>query len=107
MKSVLTAATLGLLTIAACADQGTEYGSTAAKLSYDQWKATIYQEPTTGFWVLDWDTKITKEADLRALYDSMQEGALAVYNMGGQDIIWSATQKMNLTYCISNTFAGN
>ncbi|MCX5741499.1 MAG: matrixin family metalloprotease [Proteobacteria bacterium] len=106
MNKVLTAATLGLLAMTGCADSGDEYSSTAGK-SFEEFKASVYREPGTGFYIVDWDYKLTSDAALHELWASMQQGQLAVYAQGGQDIVWSAAQVKALTYCVSDAFAGN
>src|SRR5262245_11493261 len=93
------------LALAGCVDQP-RLGSTAG-LSFEEFKARTYREPSTGIYVLDWDTPVTSDEALYRIWELTQQGALAVYNIGGTDVIWNATQRKNLTYCISNNFAGN
>jgi hypothetical protein len=88
-----------------CVDQPAT--SSTVGLSFEEFKARTYQEPGTGLYILDWDTPISGDAALRELWAATQQGALAVYRVNGQDVIWNATQKRNLTYCVSNSFGGN
>ncbi|HTL32427.1 MAG TPA: matrixin family metalloprotease [Kofleriaceae bacterium] len=82
--------------------------SSTQGLTFEQFKARTYREPSTGIYVLDWDTAVSGDDQLYQIWEATEvHGALAVYNINGQDIIWSATQRKALTYCISNTFNGN
>ncbi|MBZ0236656.1 MAG: matrixin family metalloprotease, partial [Deltaproteobacteria bacterium] len=93
---------LGLL---ACVDQP-RLGSSADGVTWEEFRAAVYQEPDTGMFIVDWDRPIRGEAALFELYSSLQQGALTIYN-NGADVKWSATQKKNLTYCVSDTFGAN
>jgi hypothetical protein len=53
------------------------------------------------------DTPIVDEKVLREFYDSLQQGALIVNRVGGSDDKWNDVAKLNLTYCISNSFGAN
>ena len=75
-------------------------------LTFAQWKATLHRE-STGMYVLDGDTPIRSEARLFDLWSAMESGQLAVYAVGGVDIKWSAAQKFQLTYCVSDAFGAN
>ncbi|HEY5945668.1 MAG TPA: Ig-like domain-containing protein, partial [Kofleriaceae bacterium] len=101
----LLAGTFATTTLLGCVDQP-NLGSTAG-ISFEQFKAKTYREPTTGLYVLDWDTPVSGDAALYAIWEATQQGALAVYAINGTDIKWDATQRKNLTYCVSNTFGTN
>ena len=103
LKSV--AGCLVAVAIAGCVDEP-NLGSTQG-LTFEEFKARTYREPGTGLYILDWDTPIRGDEQLYQVWESTQQGALAVYNINGQDIIWDATQRKNLTYCISSTFGTN
>ncbi|MCK6589040.1 MAG: M57 family metalloprotease [Polyangiaceae bacterium] len=77
-------------------------------MSYEEFKATVYQEPDTGLWIVDGDTPVADERGLRDFYyKHIQQGALSIYTSGGVDVKWSAAQQVNITYCISDTFGAN
>lgn len=99
---VLALASASLL---GCVDQPNL--SSTGGLSFEEFKARMYREPSTGLYVIDWDTVVSGDGALREVWEATQQGALAVYSINGQDIVWSATQKKQLTYCISNTFGAN
>src|SRR5688572_20553222 len=78
-------------------------GSNADGVTWAEFRAAVYQEPGSGMFIVDWDRPIRGEAALFEFYSSLQQGALTIYN-NGTDIKWNATQKKNLTYCVSDTF---
>jgi|GEM_PF-1695359 len=82
-----------------------ELGTTAG-LSFEDWKGSLYREPS-GLYVLDGDTAIRDEARLFEIWKGTSPGQLAVYTQGGVDVKWTATQRLQLTYCISNGFGAN
>ncbi len=100
----LLLATLGLAVVAACVESP-EVGSNRG-LSFAQWKAQQYREPT-GLYILDGDTPVSDDARLFELWSAWQADQLAVYRTGGADVVWNATQKHALTYCVSNGFGAN
>jgi len=76
-------------------------------MSYEEFKATVYQEPDTGVWIVDGDTPIEDERGLRDFYyKHIQQGALAVYSIGGADVKWDSVKKLNITYCVSSSSFG-
>jgi uncharacterized protein (TIGR03382 family) len=105
MSKALVAGCLAMTALLGCVDQP-NYGSTSG-LSFEEFKARTYREPTTGLYVLDWDTPVSGEAALYEIWESTVQGGLAVYNVSGQDIVWSASQRRNLSYCVSNAFGAN
>jgi hypothetical protein len=77
-------------------------------LTYEEFKATVYQEPDTGVWIVDGDTPIEDERGLRDFYyKHIQQGALAIGTSGGIDVKWDSTKQVNITYCVSSTFGAN
>ncbi len=115
----LLAVVLGGTTIIGCTPEVTD----PEPLTYDEFKAQAIQEPDTGVFVLDGDHMVETEADMQALYDNflqslsdaklhedglaqIQQG-LAIYNVSGQDIRWTAAQALNLTYCVSQSSFGS
>jgi uncharacterized protein (TIGR03382 family) len=103
MKLLATCASAAAL--GGCIDQP-DLGSTAG-MSFEELKAKTYREPGSGLYILDWDTPVDGDAELYRIWELMQQGALAVMTQNGQDVKWDATQKKNLTYCVSNGFGGN
>jgi hypothetical protein len=80
-------------------------------LTYEEFRGQVYQEPESGGFVVDGDLFFPTEALLREFYEQSvsgkQQSGLAVYFSGGQDIKWSASQALNLTYCVSTKFGSN
>jgi MYXO-CTERM domain-containing protein len=104
----LVAAGLGFASavLGGCVETAPELGSNGSRLSFEEWKATQYRE-ASGLYVLDGDVAIRDEARLFEIWSGSQPGQLAVYTQAGQDVKWSATQRKQLTYCISNNFGAN
>src|SRR5688572_21418995 len=98
LRTTLLVATLGL-TSTACVEQS-DLGSNRS-LSFEDWKAQQYREPS-GLWIVDGDIPVSSEQQLFDLWSAWQADQLAVYRVNGADVVWSATQKRNLTYCVSN-----
>jgi hypothetical protein len=66
-------------------------------------------------YVVEWDIGLSR-AELRTYYDEnvapRAKGAVpvdksTVNRVGGVDDVWTTAQKMNLTYCVSDTFGAN
>jgi hypothetical protein len=73
--------------------------------SFDAWVQSLYVEPETGRYIVDWDMAVATEAELRPYYDRLFAGAeLTVNQVNGVDDIYDATQKHALTYCVSDSF---
>ena len=104
----LVAAGLGFASavLGGCVETAPELGSNGSRLSFEEWKATQYRE-ASGLYVLDGDVAIRSEERLFEIWSGSQPGQLAVYTQGGADVKWSATQRKQLTYCISNNFGAN
>ncbi len=94
---------------------GVESAAPQETLTWEQFRADVYQEPwEDGVFIVDQDIPLESEALLRDYYDNnvaqsmgQHEGGLAVYYSGGKDIKWSASQALNLTYCVSTKFGTN
>ncbi|RKH05396.1 hypothetical protein D7Y13_21275 [Corallococcus praedator] len=79
--------------------------------TWEEFRASAVREPWEGGKIIvNGDEALESEEELAAYFHNVVESklgqsqdGLAVYYIGG-DIKWSATQKLNLTYCISNTF---
>lgn len=92
-------------------------------LSYEEFKARAYQEPDTGMYVFNGDELVETVEAMQALYDAYLDSVVAaadreaglgrtaqgliVNRVGGADDKWSASQALNLTYCISSSSFGN
>jgi hypothetical protein len=83
---------------------GAENVDTAA-MSWEDFLSVIYQEPETGVYIVNGDEPVVgREALERWYVENVQEGGLAVYTSGGQDVKWDATTALNITYCVSTNF---
>jgi len=109
----LMAALVALAMIGACAEEDED-------LSWEEFQALAWQDPETGVYVANGDEVYEDIDALRALYEEWRgeqigservgstRQALAVNRVGGSDDKWTATEALNLTYCISQPgFAGN
>jgi MYXO-CTERM domain-containing protein len=105
MSKRLLAGGIATVALLGCVDQP-DLGSTAG-MSFEQFKAKTYREPTTSIYILDWDTPVSGDEALYRVWEATQQGGLAVMTQNGQDVKWDATQRKNLTYCVSNAFAAN
>lgn len=104
MKHLWAAA---LVLLAACeVGPDLDVGSNQDKPTWDEFLASTYLEPWEGgVYIVNGDTPIENEKKLREFYDELySEGELIVHRSGGADAKWNNTQKLNLTYCISDTF---
>ena len=97
---------VSLVAVAACTE-APELGSTAG-LTFEEFKAQTYKEPWAGgVYVVGGDQPYATEQRLRELWQASGGGALSVYTNGGADMKWDATQRLNLTYCVSTRFGAN
>ncbi len=87
-------------------DQGEDVTASGSGLTWEQFRyGKVYVEQDTGFFIADHDTLFVSEKQLREFYEmNVREGQLIVNRIGSADDKWNATQKLNLTYCVSNTF---
>jgi hypothetical protein len=85
--------------------------------SWEEFAASARRETGDGgeTYVVEWDLGLTRD-ELRAYYDQnvapQAKGPVpvdksTVNTVGGADDVWTATQKMNLTYCVSDTFGAS
>jgi serine protease len=82
--------------------------STNQGLSWEEFQADTYKEDFEGgHYIVNGDIAIPNDKQLYEFWEEMQQGALIVNRRGGADDKWSDTQKLNLTYCISNNFGNN
>jgi hypothetical protein len=91
---------------AGCAVGGTDDElSTTESASFEEFRASTYHEDFEGgVYIVNGDTPIVDDKALYEFWEDMQRGALIVNRVGGSDDRWTDTQKLNLTYCISNNF---
>ncbi|AGC41881.1 putative lipoprotein [Myxococcus stipitatus DSM 14675] len=91
----------------------------APSMTWEAFRASAARD-SEGVWIFDGDQAVGSEAELRAYFETYvaatatTRGGLAVYNTQGvsnpsseYDVKWGAALKMNLTYCVSNTFGAN
>jgi hypothetical protein len=77
-------------------------------VSFEDFKSQTYREPDTGVYIVDGDIALPDDGALENYYEQhMLEGALIVHRTNGTDAVWSQSQKMNLTYCVSTAFGAN
>jgi len=76
--------------------------------SFEEFKASVYREPGEhGVYVISGDVPVANDAELFKIWQATEGGALSVYTEGGADVVWNATQKKQLTYCVSTAFGAN
>ena len=76
--------------------------------TYQEFKASTLYDVDKQY-IVNGDEPVGTNADLRAFYDRLvgadtPTNGLIVNTVGGADDKWSATQALNLTYCVSNKF---
>jgi hypothetical protein len=92
-------------------------------LTYDEFKAHAYQEPETGFYIINGDELVETEEQMQSLYENflrslrdaqLRDEGLAsteqfsiVNRVNGRDDVWPASTAQNLTYCISSSSFGS
>jgi serine protease len=82
-----------------------ELSSSQDRPTFETWVQSLYREPETGRFIVDWDMAVATEAELRPYYDRLFNGAeLTVNQVNGVDDIYDDTQKHQLTYCVSTSF---
>jgi serine protease len=76
--------------------------------TWEEFLADTYKEDfEDGHYIVNGDIAIPNEKQLYEFWQELQQGALIVNRRGTGDDKWSDTQKLNLTYCISNGFGAN
>jgi len=88
-------------------------------LSYEGFVAkyiTVQKTPSGTTYLYDWDQPLRDEAQVKALYAEyarVKQGgerlsaAIVNTNLFGDRDVWSAADRTNLTYCVSNDFGAN
>ena len=74
------------------------------QLSWEEFRANVYQEPESGVFIVNGDEMLEDEEQLRGFFEELQDGALIVHRVGGADSKWDAATQNNITYCVSTTF---
>ena len=87
---------------------GTAYAASAP--TFQEFQASTYTDPT-GVRIVNGDEPVGSTGELRQFYDDLvatpkktQEDGLIVNRVNGADDKWSASQALNLTYCVSTKF---
>lgn len=80
-----------------------------ATLSFEDFKGKVYKEPfENGKYIVNGDTTITNEKQLREFYDqnvkTPQIMMLLINRISGMDDKWNQQTKRNLKYCVSKSF---
>lgn len=76
--------------------------------SFEEFEASTAREVGTGFYIVEGDIPIYTREELFEFYqENVAEGQLIVHTSSGVDASWSATDKLNLTYCVSTKFGAN
>ena len=111
------------LVLALAVVAGTGCAEDSDVLSYEAFRAQAYQEPDTGYFILNGDELIETDEAMEAAYDAYLqsvadaedreaglatvEQTLIVNRVGGQDDRWPQATANNLTYCISQSSFGS
>jgi len=105
----LLASGLAVVGLVGCITTDQPETSSTAGRTFEDFQASIYREPGTDTYVLDFDTVIRGDEALRAYFSQFQDGALAIMTttVGGADVKWDAATRKNLTYCIGAGFGAN
>jgi hypothetical protein len=80
--------------------------------SYQEFKASTFRD-IDGQYIVNGDEVASNNGDLRQFYDRMmgpkktKTDGLIVNTVNGRDDKWSASQALNLTYCVSTKFGSN
>jgi len=98
---------IALAASSACMVGDPELGSNQGP-SFEEFRASTYKEPWEhGVYIVNGDTPIVDDKALLEFWQQVHGGGeLIVHNAGGVDSKWSATAKLDLTYCVSNAFGG-
>jgi len=84
-------------------------GSSQPNVTWEEFLASTYQEPWEGgMFIVNGDEPIANEKQLREFYDRLYGGETLIVNrVGSLDDRWNDTQKLNLTYCVSDSFGSH
>ena len=81
--------------------------------SFSEFQSQTYRD-TDMQYIVNGDEPVANTGDLKTFYEGLvasstsgPENGLVVNTVGGVDDKWSASQALNLTYCVSTKFAGD
>ncbi|MFL6001882.1 MAG: hypothetical protein ACJ72P_03640 [Nocardioides sp.] len=80
--------------------------------SYQEFKASTFRDVDSQY-IVNGDEPAANDGQLRQFYDRMMgpkktaKDGLIVNTVNGRDDKWSASQALNLTYCVTNKFGTN
>lgn len=80
--------------------------------TFEEFEADTVRDPI-GQYIVNGDEVISSKAELRGYYDRMVKSAdsnsqsLIVNTVGGYDDVWSASEALDLTYCVSDEFGSD
>ncbi|MCG8425104.1 MAG: matrixin family metalloprotease [Proteobacteria bacterium] len=105
IRFVMGAAVAAILATG-CGGEELDVDSNRIDLSFEEFMEMVYQEPWQGgVYIFDGDLPLENMERVTEYYESFVSGpALAVNTVGGVDDKWSNTEKLNLTYCVSDNF---
>ncbi|HLL55280.1 MAG TPA: M57 family metalloprotease [Myxococcaceae bacterium] len=76
--------------------------------SFEEFKAQLPRDPTTNAYLVEEHIRIYSDEELAGYYERQaQPGSLIVHQEGNTDSVWPASQKLNLSYCVSTQFGGS
>ncbi|WP_437564469.1 M57 family metalloprotease [Sorangium sp. So ce542] len=77
-------------------------------MSYEEFRETLAWVPSEGVWVAEGDIPLRGEERVRKFYEDhySPSGALTVTRNGSSNNIWSRADRLNLTYCVSQSAFG-
>jgi hypothetical protein len=93
------------------ADEGNSVATDdqARTITYEKFLESVTIDPTTGTYLIEGDIAVDDEEAVRTYYEKTFGNAegLTVNTINGTDDVWSATQRWNLSYCVSTADFGN
>ena len=102
-SAMLVVGGVAAMQLSGCMSGEIETSSGSDAPSFEEFEAATYREPDSGLYIVGGDTPYSVK-ELHELYDQLYPtgDALILHRPGGTEAKWSATQKLNLTYCIGN-----
>ena len=107
------AAVLGATLIAGCGGQDAEISTanadtvaTSNALTWTEFLSKVHQLPDQDLFLVNGDTTVEGWKNLHGFYEVavLGQNKLIIDQVGGVDSKWTDSQKLNLTYCVSNNF---
>ncbi|MGH3362925.1 MAG: hypothetical protein ACRDOM_10755 [Nocardioides sp.] len=108
----LALAATGVLAVALASPATGASSDGSGAPSYQEFKSSTFRDLDTQY-IVNGDEPMANDGALRQFYDQMMgpkktaEDGLIVNQTQGRDDKWSATQALNLTYCVSTKFGGS